>query len=82
MSTHMGRAYLNSCVKVPIDPCNNCPAPVYNRPRLCMGKKVKAKATTCQTQDATETANWTSQTGIRSLAKFYDSIPGIRFNKY
>ncbi|XP_030239018.1 uncharacterized protein LOC108660045 [Drosophila navojoa] len=75
MSTHMGRAYLNSCVKVPIDPCNNCPAPVYNRPRLCMGKKVKAKSTTCQSQDATETANWTSQTGIRSLAKFYDSIP-------
>jgi len=28
MSSH----YLNSCVKVPIDPCNNCPAPVYNRP--------------------------------------------------
>lgn len=77
----MGRAYLNSCVNVPIDPCNNCPAPVYNRPRLCMGKKVKAKST-CQPQDTTETANWTSQTGIRSLAKFYDSIPGIKFNKY
>ncbi|ALC46638.1 CG1113 [Drosophila busckii] len=36
MSTHTGRALLNSCIKVPIDPCNNCPAPTYNRPKLCM----------------------------------------------
>ncbi|EDV94784.1 uncharacterized protein LOC6567745 [Drosophila grimshawi] len=77
MSTHTGLAYLNSCIKVPIDPCNNCPAPVYNRPKLCMGKKTKANSKQ-QQQDATAaatTSTWTAQTGIRSLAKFYDSIP-------
>ncbi|XP_022213340.2 uncharacterized protein LOC111068274 isoform X2 [Drosophila obscura] len=77
MSTHSGRAYLNSCLKVPIDPCNNCPAPVYNRPKLCLGKKQagrtgRAKSTASM---EAETPGWTTQTGIRSLAKFYDSIP-------
>ncbi|XP_034132592.1 uncharacterized protein LOC117586542 isoform X1 [Drosophila guanche] len=77
MSTHSGRAYLNSCLKVPIDPCNNCPAPVYNRPKLCLGKKQvgrtgRAKSTASMEAD---TPGWTTQTGIRSLAKFYDSIP-------
>ncbi|XP_062124013.1 uncharacterized protein LOC133837317 isoform X1 [Drosophila sulfurigaster albostrigata] len=71
----MKQSYLNSCIKVPIDPCNNCPAPVYNRPRLCMGKQAKAKASSPKSLDAAATATWTSQTGIRSLAKFYDSIP-------
>ncbi|EDW59686.2 uncharacterized protein [Drosophila virilis] len=75
MSTHMGRTYLNSCVKVPIDPCNNCPAPVYNRPKLCMGKKTKVSASSCKQQDAAVASTWTDQAGIRTLAKFYDSIP-------
>ncbi|KAH8248215.1 hypothetical protein KR038_006375 [Drosophila bunnanda] len=69
MSSH----YLNSCVKVPIDPCNNCPAPTYNRPKLCSlgGKKPSDNASTV----LPETPAWSSQMGIRSLAKFYDSIP-------
>ncbi|KAH8312199.1 hypothetical protein KR044_009771 [Drosophila immigrans] len=71
----MKQSYLNSCIKVPIDPCNNCPAPVYNRPKLCMGKQAKGKTSTSKSIDAATTATWTSQTGIRSLAKFYDSIP-------
>ncbi|EDW54918.1 uncharacterized protein LOC6613916 [Drosophila sechellia] len=71
MSSH----YLNSCVKVPIDPCNNCPAPVYNRPKLCSlgGKKPPDQAHTSQPE--AETPAWSSQMGVRSLAKFYDSIP-------
>ncbi|EDW34332.1 GL21635 [Drosophila persimilis] len=77
MSTHSGRAYLNSCLKVPIDPCNNCPAPVYNRPKLCLGKKQTGKTGRAKGTDSmeAETPGWTTQTGIRSLAKFYDSIP-------
>ncbi|KAL7727205.1 hypothetical protein ACLKA6_004469 [Drosophila palustris] len=75
MGTHTNRAYLNSCVKVPIDPCNNCPAPVYNRPKLCMGKQNKATESSTKSVDATATTTWTGQTGIRCLAKFYDSIP-------
>ncbi|XP_034488116.1 uncharacterized protein LOC117792193 [Drosophila innubila] len=77
MGTHTNRAYLNSCVKVPIDPCNNCPAPVYNRPKLCMGKQEKPTGACSKSVDATATATatWTGQTGIRCLAKFYDSIP-------
>ncbi|KAH8417269.1 hypothetical protein KR222_007617 [Zaprionus bogoriensis] len=74
MGTHTGRVYLNSCLKVPIDPCNNCPAPVYNRPKLCMGNAAKAK--TPKREDAAASApSWQAQAGIRSLAKFYDSIP-------
>ncbi|XP_026831555.1 uncharacterized protein LOC6552380 isoform X2 [Drosophila erecta] len=71
MSSH----YLNSCVKVPIDPCNNCPAPVYNRPKLCSlgGKKPPEKPPTSQPEE--ESPAWSSQMGVRSLAKFYDSIP-------
>ncbi|XP_017044325.1 uncharacterized protein LOC108090239 [Drosophila ficusphila] len=71
MSSH----YLNSCVKVPIDPCNNCPAPVYNRPKLCSlgGKKPPDTAPTASPE--AETPAWSSQMGVRSLAKFYDSIP-------
>ncbi|XP_043652268.1 uncharacterized protein LOC122619410 isoform X1 [Drosophila teissieri] len=66
---------LNSFVKVPIDPCNNCPAPVYNRPKLCSfgGRKPLDKAPTSQAE--AETPAWRSQMGVRSLAKFYDSIP-------
>ncbi|KAH8359017.1 hypothetical protein KR093_003953 [Drosophila rubida] len=71
----MKQSYLNSCIKVPLDPCNNCPAPVYNRPKLCMGKQAKAKTSNSKSLDTAATAAWTSQTGIRSLAKFYDSIP-------
>ncbi|XP_017119803.1 uncharacterized protein LOC108141105 [Drosophila elegans] len=71
MSSH----YLNSCVKVPIDPCNNCPAPVYNRPKLCSfgGKKATGSAPIASPE--AETPAWSSQMGVRSLAKFYDSIP-------
>ncbi|KAH8344164.1 hypothetical protein KR084_006801 [Drosophila pseudotakahashii] len=71
MSSH----YLNSCVKVPIDPCNNCPAPVYNRPKLCSlgGKKPPDMAPIASPE--AETPAWSSQMGVRSLAKFYDSIP-------
>lgn len=76
MGTHTGRAYLNSCIKVPIDPCNNCPAPVYNRPKLCMGKQSKAKTKKPEDEAAGARAWSAQQTGIRSLAKFYDSIPG------
>ncbi|XP_017081700.1 uncharacterized protein LOC108114980 [Drosophila eugracilis] len=71
MSSH----YLNSCVKVPIDPCNNCPAPVYNRPKLCSlgGKKPTDKTPIASPKN--ETPAWSTQMGVRSLAKFYDSIP-------
>ncbi|XP_068158037.1 uncharacterized protein [Drosophila tropicalis] len=55
---------------MPIDPCNNCPAPVYNRPKICMGKTQKTPE-----KDEVKEPTWTSQTGIRKLAKFYDSIP-------
>ncbi|XP_017091251.2 uncharacterized protein [Drosophila bipectinata] len=71
MSSH----YLNSCVKVPIDPCNNCPAPVYNRPKLCsLGGKKQTGTAPAESTEA-ETPAWNNQMGIRSLAKFYDSIP-------
>jgi len=72
MSSH----YLNSCVKVPIDPCNNCPAPVYNRPKLCTLGGKKPPDTAPVGPQEVETPSWNSQMGVRSLAKFYDSIPG------
>ncbi|KAH8294749.1 hypothetical protein KR018_002485 [Drosophila ironensis] len=71
MSSH----YLNSCVKVPIDPCNNCPAPIYNRPKVCsLGGKKPQETTPAETPKAEKTG-WSKQMGIRTLAKFYDSIP-------
>ncbi|XP_030374338.1 uncharacterized protein LOC115623921 [Scaptodrosophila lebanonensis] len=83
---HTGRTYLNSCITVPIDPCNNCPAPIYNRPKTYMGKQTSTTTATnkqpchnkgkARTKADTETGQtWTNNTGIRSLAKFYDSIP-------
>ena len=38
MTTHTGRSYMNSCLKTPLDPCNNCPAPIYNRPKMYLGR--------------------------------------------
>ncbi|XP_050745197.1 uncharacterized protein LOC108032876 isoform X3 [Drosophila biarmipes] len=74
-SRSMSSHFLNSCVKVPIDPCNNCPAPVYNRPKLCtLGGKKPPDTAPIGTQEA-ETPPWNSQMGVRTLAKFYDSIP-------
>ncbi|XP_013098702.2 uncharacterized protein LOC106081356 [Stomoxys calcitrans] len=77
MASHSGRSFINSCLKVPIDPCNNCPAPIYNRPRMYLGRLSMTPTTalatkTCDT--ATTDLKW-SCGGIRSLTKFYDSIP-------
>ncbi|KAH8418533.1 hypothetical protein KR009_011734 [Drosophila setifemur] len=71
MSSH----YLNSCVKVPIDPCNNCPAPVHNRTKLCtLSRKKSPESASAASPDA-DASTWINRMGIRSLAKFYDSIP-------
>ncbi|KAM7364227.1 uncharacterized protein ACRADG_000803 [Cochliomyia hominivorax] len=84
MSSHMGRAYLNTCLKVPIDPCNNCPAPVYSRPNMYLGRlsattsKTKHSAGTSQPCSTAETRPKWSCGGIKSLAKLYDSIPDYR----
>lgn len=83
MGSHSGRSFLNSCIKVPIDPCNNCPAPVYNRPKMYLGRLSMTPTTalatttvlTTKTCDTETDTKW-SCSGIRSLAKFYDSIPG------
>ncbi|XP_075146968.1 uncharacterized protein LOC142221223 [Haematobia irritans] len=77
MTSHSGRSFINSCLKVPIDPCNNCPAPIYNRPKMYLGRLSMTPTTalaskTCDT--ATTDLKW-SCGGIRSMAKFYDSIP-------
>uniref|UniRef100_A0A1A9WFU6 Uncharacterized protein n=1 Tax=Glossina brevipalpis TaxID=37001 RepID=A0A1A9WFU6_9MUSC len=80
MTSHSGRVFLNSCLKVPIDPCNNCPAPVYNRSRMYLGRYSTSPATTplvfknhCSNGDKLK--NDFSSDCIRSLARFYDSIP-------
>ncbi|XP_011184037.2 uncharacterized protein LOC105213145 [Zeugodacus cucurbitae] len=79
MTTRISRSYLHSCLKVPIDPCNNCPAPIYNRPKMCLGR-----LTTTPLSGATKSAKTIDfenvdaalvNSGIRSLAKLYDSIP-------
>lgn len=82
MSSHIGRAYLNTCLKVPIDPCNNCPAPVYNRPNMYLGRlssTPNVSHTTVITKhcSASEPGPKWSCSGIKSLAKLYDSIPGL-----
>lgn len=82
MSSHISRAYLNTCLKVPIDPCNNCPAPVYSRPTTCLGRlsvppQTPNTAVISKHCSATEAQpKWSSRT-IKSLAKLYDSIPGL-----
>lgn len=81
MTTRLSRSYLHSCLKVPIDPCNNCPAPIYNRPKLYLGQLTTTQISgTAKTANNTEFQNVDSvlaNSGIRSLAKLYDSIPGV-----
>lgn len=86
MASHSGRSFLNSCLKVPIDPCNNCPAPTFNRSKMYLGR-LSMTPTTALATTTVITATKTCDTeftepkwscgGIRSLAKFYDSIPGF-----
>uniref|UniRef100_A0A1B0A576 Uncharacterized protein n=1 Tax=Glossina pallidipes TaxID=7398 RepID=A0A1B0A576_GLOPL len=80
MTSHSGRVFLNSCLKVPIDPCNNCPAPVYNRSRMFFGRYSISPVTTpfafqnqCNNGDNLK-KDFNSDC-IRSMARFYDSIP-------
>ncbi|XP_005184489.2 uncharacterized protein LOC101891184 [Musca domestica] len=76
-------SFLHSCLKVPIDPCNNCPAPVYNRPKMYLGRlsmTPTAASTTLLTTSKTCNSDlmdgkWSCNGGIRPLTKFYDSIP-------
>lgn len=82
MSSHMGTNFLNSCLKVPIDPCNNCPAPVYNRPKIYLGRSTTATSKVRSTSKISDfdldLDTLFATSGVRSLAKFYDSIPGER----
>ncbi|XP_065354565.1 uncharacterized protein LOC135949035 [Calliphora vicina] len=84
MTSHIGRAYLNTCLKVPIDPCNNCPAPVYSRSKIYLERAAatpnssKASIITTKHCSTTEREHKWSCGGIRSLAKLYDSIPDYR----
>ncbi|XP_055848055.1 uncharacterized protein LOC129913421 [Episyrphus balteatus] len=79
MSSHMGTNFLHSCIKVPIDPCNNCPAPGYNRPKVFLSQSSTPSnkfVTTKKISDCyldLDTLN--AANGMRSLATFYDSIP-------
>ncbi|XP_055905058.1 uncharacterized protein LOC129940675 [Eupeodes corollae] len=79
MSSHMGTNFLNSCIKVPIDPCNNCPAPIYNRPKVFLSRNSTTPSTFLTSNKTTDfdldsDAIYASN-GMRSLATFYDSIP-------
>ncbi|XP_023300667.2 uncharacterized protein LOC111682904 [Lucilia cuprina] len=84
MSSHIGRAYLTNCLKVPIDPCSNCPAPTYSRPKLYLGRSTATPNTCSNPEDmrkhcsSVERGTKWSCGGIRSLAKLYDSIPDYR----
>ncbi|KAL9896872.1 LOW QUALITY PROTEIN: uncharacterized protein ACN2A1_007103 [Glossina fuscipes fuscipes] len=80
MTSHSGRVFLNSCLKVPIDPCNNCPAPVYNRSRMFFGRYSISPVTTPfafqnQCKNGDNLKKDINSDCIRSLARFYDSIP-------
>ena len=83
MTTRISRSYLHSCLKVPIDPCNNCPAPIYNRPKMYLGRLTMTPL--CGTAKTAKTAEFEHvdsalvNSGIRSLAKLYDSIPSKTF---
>ncbi|XP_073847037.1 uncharacterized protein [Musca autumnalis] len=78
-------SFLHSCLKVPLDPCNNCPAPIYNRPKMYLGRlSVTSSAALPSTTliSTTKSCNsdvvdskWSCNSGIRPLTKFYDSIP-------
>lgn len=89
MNSHSGSSYLNSCLKIPLDPCNNCPAPIYNRPKMYLGRlsscsnnNNRVMTTTNTVMDTTKYTEQdtglpsTSNGGLRYLAKLYDSIPG------
>ncbi|XP_029406151.2 uncharacterized protein LOC105226606 [Bactrocera dorsalis] len=79
MTTRISRSYLHSCLKVPIDPCNNCPAPIYNRPKMYLGRltttPLSGTAKTAKTAEFEPVDSVLVNSGIRSLAKLYDSIP-------
>ncbi|XP_036335256.1 uncharacterized protein LOC118745731 [Rhagoletis pomonella] len=79
MNTHTSRSFLHSCLKVPIDPCNNCPAPIYNRPKMYLGRlattPLSAANRSLKTSEFENVDTMAGNSGIRSLAKLYDSIP-------
>ncbi|CAD6991296.1 unnamed protein product [Ceratitis capitata] len=82
MTTRASRSFLHSCLKVPIDPCNNCPAPVYNRPQMYLGRltttPLSATVKSLHTTDLENVDSMLVNSGIRSLAKLYDSIPDYK----
>lgn len=78
MSSHPNSSFLNSCVKVPIDPCNRCPAPTFGRPliyygqdKMCTKKKKKCKKKLEELESEKKTKE-----ALQKLTSFYHSIPG------
>ncbi|XP_067642998.1 uncharacterized protein [Eurosta solidaginis] len=72
------RSFLHSCLKVPIDPCNNCPAPIYNRPKMYLGRLTTTPLDVTRSRKTFEQRNMDitlANSDIRPLAKLYDSIP-------
>ncbi|XP_067642963.1 uncharacterized protein [Eurosta solidaginis] len=78
MTTQTSRSFLHSCLKVPIDPCNNCPAPIYNRPKMYLGRLTTTPLDVTRSRKTFEQRNMDitlANSDIRPLAKLYDSIP-------
>lgn len=82
MSSHTNSSFLNSCVKVPIDPCNRCPAPTFGRPLIYYGKdkecskrKKKCKKKSLSGEGLCDSER-KSKEALQNLKSFYHSIPG------
>lgn len=80
MSEHQGSSFVNSCVKVPVDPYSRQPTPMYERPRVerieKRGSSEKGRKINFVGRDSCREPDETGQVGsLDNLLGFIDSIP-------
>ncbi|XP_043274308.1 protein FAM161A isoform X2 [Venturia canescens] len=79
MSEHQGSSFVDSCVKVPVDPYSRQPTPSYERPRLDriqkQGSSVKGRKINFAGRNASAEKDSSPGGSLENLLEFLDSIP-------
>lgn len=80
MSEHQGSSFVDSCVKVPVDPYSRQPTPSYERPRLDRIQKQAfsgkgRKINFVGRNDSVQKVTMSPSGSLENLLEFLDSIP-------
>ncbi|KAH0568063.1 protein FAM161A isoform X2 [Cotesia glomerata] len=83
MSEHRGSSFVNSCIKVPIDPYSRQPTPSYERPRIQRVEKSRNTGksrrinfvSSSSNQDSNREIISSDDSNVESFLDFLESIP-------